>query len=241
MRFGVRGHDVPASDPVDLCKKLNAMGIRELQLVAHKSFPDFCYSEDSVRQLAAVFSEYNIHIAIYGCYIDPLSEEGQARFLEHIRYAAMLGADVIATETAEYNTHQQEDEEAYQRLVSVFRCFVSEAEKAGVRIAVETAYAHPICTPEKTLRLLQDVASDSLSVILDPMNLMHFENDPLAPEYTRKAIALYGDRIMAVHWKEQELNTSHPAFLFAKSSENTVFITEGLAPEDIQKIKRQGE
>ena len=237
MRFGVRAHDIPASDPLELCQKLQTLGIREIQLVAHKSFPGFCYDEQNIRDLAAVFAAHNIQVMIYGCYIDPLTVQGQERFLEHIRYATILGADAIATESAVGLTQLQEDEEVYQQLVPAFRRFAEETKKVGVRAAIETVYAHPICSPEKTLRLLEDVGSDNLYVILDPVNLAHYENDPRVQDYTREAIHAYGERILVIHWKERILDRTHPAVRFAKNSEDTILITEGLMPEEIQKIK----
>ena len=87
MRIGVRGHDITADTAWALCKKLDVLGVHEIQLVTHKSFPGFVYSEETVCDIAASFQRHGIHAAVYGCYIDPLSDEGQARFHEHIRYA----------------------------------------------------------------------------------------------------------------------------------------------------------
>ena len=41
MNLGVRGHDVPSESVELLCQKLCQLGLYEIQLVAHKSFPDF--------------------------------------------------------------------------------------------------------------------------------------------------------------------------------------------------------
>ena len=106
MRTGVRGHDITADTPRALCEKLDTLGVHEIQLVAHKSFPGFAYSEETIRDLAASFQRHGVYVAVYGCYIDPLSDEGQARFHEHIRYAQILNAGCIATETALGITNQ---------------------------------------------------------------------------------------------------------------------------------------
>ena len=239
MRIGIRGHDVPAESPEALCQKLQQLGVNEIQLVAHKSFPDFQYTERGVRALADVFNQYGISVAVYGCYIDPLTEAGRLRFLEHITYAKILNAGAIATESAVGITDLQEDEMVYGQLVDVFKEFAACAEEQGVRMAIETVAVHPICSPEKTKGLLQDVNSDNFHVILDPVNLMKYENDPMFEEYTRKAISLYGDKIIAVHWKHSEIIDKNPAIAFLQATASAVLITEGLTGETLDNLVDQ--
>ena len=241
MRTGVRGHDVPSESPQDLCQKLQQLGVREIQLVAHKSFPDFEYSEKEVCNLANLFQQYGIRVAIYGCYIDPLTEEGRKRFLEHVAYAKILNAGAIATESAVGITDLQEDETVYGQLINVFKEFTACAEEQGVRMAIETVAVHPICSPKKTKRLLQDVNSDNLYVILDPVNLMRCENDPLLEKRIEEAIDLYGDRIIAVHWKQSQVNDQDLAIRFLQRTKEAVLITEGLTGADIEKVINQSK
>mgnify|MGYP002524325947 FL=1 len=245
MRLGVRGHDITAGTPWALGEKLDALGVHEIQLVAHKSFPGFAYSEETIGDLASSFQRHGIHVAVYGCYIDPLSDEGQARFHEHIRYAQILNAGCIATETALGITNAQNDEVRYQALVSVFRRFADDAAAHNVRCAVETVWVHPLCSPEKTARLFSDVGSDNLYAILDPVNLLESDADPHRAEKTRRAIELYGDKILAVHWKDARADANDPAIQFALKNETVTVITEGLTGETlkntIQQLKQIGE
>lgn len=245
MKIGTRGHDILAHTPVELCNAVKTLGESEIQLVVHKSFPDFTYSEENIRFIADIFRQYGIRIAVYGCYIDPLSDEGQARFHEHIRYAQLLNAGCIATETALGVTTAQNDEARYQALVPVFRRFADDAAAHGVRCAVETVWVHPICSPEKTARLFADVGSDNLYAILDPVNLLENEADPHRAEKTRRAIELYGDKILAVHWKDAQVDAADPAIQFACKNPAVTVITEGLAGDvlknTIQQMKQIGE
>ena len=73
LRIGVRGHDVPAENVDSLCSQLCALEVNEIQLVVHKSFPQFIYNRKHIETLAETFQNSGIHIAVYGCYIDPLS------------------------------------------------------------------------------------------------------------------------------------------------------------------------
>lgn len=236
MKIGIRAHDIAANSPEALCQCLNRLQVREIQLVAHKSFPDFRYSEREIQKLKQVFDQYGIHVAVYGCYIDPLTKEGQERFHTHIRYAEILGSGVIATESAVGTTKLQEDERVYHDLVEVFRGFARDGADHGVRVAVETVLAHPICSPEKTRRLLEDVASDNLYGILDPGNLAGEGDDAKERAISQRGIALYGSRISAIHWKKPNLEEAHPALQFAAGQENVPVITEGLTGETLEAL-----
>lgn len=239
LRIGVRGHDVPAENVDSLCSQLCALEVNETQLVVHKSFPQFIYNRKHIETLAETFQNSGIHIAVYGCYIDPLSAEGQARFHEHIRYAQLLNAGCIATETALGVTNAQNDEARYQALVPVFRRFADDAAAHNVRCAVETVWVHPLCSPEKTARLIADVGSDNLYAILDPVNLLESDTDPHHAEKTRRAIELYGDKILAVHWKDARADANDPAIQFALENENVTVITEGLTDETLKNTIQQ--
>lgn len=239
LRIGVRGHDVPAENVDSLCSQLCALEVNEIQLVVHKSFSQFIYNRKHIETLAETFQNSGIHIAVYGCYINPLSAEGQARFHEHIRYAQLLNAGCIATETALGVTNAQNDEARYQALVPVFRRFADDAAAHNVRCAVETVWVHPLCSPEKTARLIADVGSDNLYAILDPVNLLESDTDPHRAEKTRRAIELYGDKILAVHWKDARADANDPAIQFALENENVTVITEGLTDETLKNTIQQ--
>ena len=239
FEIGVRGHDIPSQSADTLCSQLCALGVTKIQLVVHKSFPQFIYNRKRVEALAEVFNHYGIRIAVYGCYIDPLSDEGQARFHEHIRYAQLLNAGCIATETALGVTTAQNDEARYQALVPVFRRFADDSATHGVRCAVETVWVHPICSPEKTARLFADVGSDNLYAILDPVNLLENEADPHRAEKTQRAIELYGDKILAVHWKDAQADAADPAIQFACKNPAVTVITEGLTGERLSTVLSQ--
>lgn len=235
MKIGVRGHDIEAHDPEKLCKELNALGVRNIQLVIHKSFPGFCFTDDEMQSLKRVLGHYGIHVAIYGCYIDPLVQADREKFHQHIRYAKMLDADVIATESAVGITQLQEDEAVYQKLVEMFRSFANDAQEVGIPIAIETVWAHPIHSPEKTKRLLDDVGTENMQVILDPVNLSAAGDVWEEYKESQKAVELYGDRIVALHWKKSEIDPSHPALAFATTHENVAVITEGITGENLSK------
>lgn len=239
MIIGVRGHDIVANTGEELCEALGVLGVSEVQLVAHKSFSNFVYSNENIQTLSDIFKQYGIHVAVFGCYIDPMTEEGQKRFHDHIRYAQILNAGCIATETAIGVTKTQIDEARNKALVSLFRQFSDDAAAHGIRCAVETVWGHPICSPETTERLIADVGSDNLYAILDPVNLMENEADSKRGEKVQRAIELYGDRILAIHWKDIDANSCDPALAFAKGNDKVTVITEGIRDEALKNTVKK--
>ena len=77
------------------------------------------------------------------------------------------------------------------------------------------------------------------------MNLLESDTDPHRAEKTRRAIARYGDKILAVHWKDAQADANDPAIQFALKNENVTVITEGLTGKilknTIQQLKQIGE
>ena len=90
---------------------------------------------------------------------------------------------------------------------------------------------HPLCSPEKTARLIADVGADNLYAILDPVNLLESDADPRRAEKT--------------HWKDAQADANDPALQFALKNGNVTVITEGLTGETlkntIQQLKQIGE
>lgn len=236
MRIGVRGHDIAEHSPETLCRALQTLGVAEIQLVVHKSFPNFDFSDGALRTLREALERYQIRIAVYGCYIDPLTESGRETFRRHISYARFLNAGCIATESAVGITDLQNDPNVYASLVQTFSIFAAEAKKQAMHVAIETVWAHPICSPEKTAALLRDVSAENLKVILDPLNLTKIPDEAREDALTEQALAAYGDKIIAVHWKKPHMEINHPAIAFAETHDAVIVITEGLTGEALRRV-----
>ena len=159
--------------------------------------------------------ENGIHVAVLGCYINPVNPiESQrqaevARFIEHLKYARVMGADMVGTETGRLDpdmavTPETYTEEAYQLLLKSMREIVSAAEKLGVIVGVEGVFDHTLYSPARMKRFLEDIDSPNVEVILNAVNVIG--PDSVSPESQRRAVekafAYYGDRIGALHMKD---------------------------------------
>lgn len=224
LRLAVRAHDIPAEDPKELCEKLLALPVREIQLVPHKSFPDFVYDYDHVEQLAQQLKKCGIHVAVYGCYIDPLSPGGRERFLRHIHFAAQFGADCIATESA-LQPRSGLTEQEHELLKGTFAQFARQARQCGLCAAVETVAIHPVATPQQTLELLRQVPG--LRAILDAENLRG-PHPVRGADPALQALDLYGGCVAAVHWKSGDAMADPAILAWLKEHPQVPLVTEGI-------------
>ena len=235
MRVAVRAHDIIANTPGELCEKLHSLVVSEIQLVPHKSFPNFVYSKENIVALSKILSQNSIHVAVYGRYIDPATDQGRQTFIEHIEYAKLLNADVIATESAIKPVKFPCDRQIYDTLKESFQVFCSCGRKQNIKVAVETVQIHPINTVQQTYRLLKEVGARNFGVILDPANLS-MEDEKLAEIYASQAIELYGESILAVHWKKESFSPEHRVLNWLKNKDNVPLITEGLAESSLRGL-----
>lgn len=212
-------------------------GIHQIQLAFAKSISNYDfttgrYNPGFARYIKEQLDKNDIHVAVLGCYINPThpveSERKKevARFIEHLKYARIIGADMVGTETGRLSsdfrvTPETYSEYGYQLLLKSMREIVAAAEKLGVIVGVEGVFDHTLCSPARMKRFLDDIDSPNVEVILDGVNLIH--PNETAPEAQARVIGqafeYYGDRISALHMKD-----------FVFDGENQIFkhVGEGL-------------
>lgn len=209
MKKGIRGHDVTVSGLDNICKRCENKQIRYLQLILEKSVNGFkagYYTESYAKSLKSMLG--NIKIAILGSYINPSNpvkaelEIDLAKFKEKIKYASVLNPIAVGTETGIYIDGKTDSEEAYQYLLGNIRKIVSCAEEYSVTVAVEGVHCFVINTPQKLARLIEDVDSDNIKVIFDPVNYLNIENYAMQDEIISDAFKLLGDKMVVLHAKD---------------------------------------
>ena len=231
INAGMRCHDLcPKMEMEQLFEEVKANGIRQIQLAFGKSISNYDfsvghYSAGFARYVGSLLEKNDVHVAVLGCYINPTNpiesnrQAEVARFIEHLKYARMIGADMVGTETGRMDPNMRVNpesytEDAYQLLLKSMREIVAAAEKLGVIVGVEGVFDHTLYSPARMKRFLEDIDSPNVEVILDAVNLIH--PDQVDPEEQRqvieKAFAYYGDRISALHVKDFVFEGQHQAF-----------------------------
>lgn len=223
MAFGMRAHDLGGKQTFDqLIDKITEHKIHNIQLAFKKSIIDIDFSTGHYNPGLGHFigkrlADNDIHVAVLGCYINPTNpneakrQAEVARFIEHLKYARAIGADMVGTETGRLDENFKivagtYTETCYQRLLTSMREIVAAAEKLGVIVGIEGVATHTIYSPEMMQRFLNDINSPNVEVILDPVNLLDRNNYKEQEEVIAKAFRYYGDKISVMHIKDFKLD-----------------------------------
>lgn len=229
MNYGMRCHDIcPKSDIDTVFDAVKANNIDQIQLAFGKSIAGYNfdaghYSPGFAHMIAKKLKERDMHVAILGCYINPTNPDeakrkaAVAKFIEHLKYAKIIGADMVGTETGRYSVDfkvvpETYTEECYQLLLKSMREIVDAAEKLGVIVGVEAVHDHTLYSPEMMKRFLDDINSPNVEAILDPVNLISAKDVDNQEDVIGRALALYGDRITMMHVKDFVMENGEPKF-----------------------------
>lgn len=209
MKKGIRGHDIRGFGLENISFIAKEYGIDYLQLVLEKSVDGFVTGNFSERYAKILKKQLNdTKIAVLGSYINPSNpndDELQAdieKFKEKIKYAKVLNPIVVGTETGIYKEEMTDSEEAYQRVFQAMREIVLEAEKSSVNVGIEGVHCFVINTPKKMKRLIDDLHSNNVKVIFDPVNYLNINNYKEQDEMINDVFTLLSDKICALHAKD---------------------------------------
>lgn len=209
MKKGIRGHDIRAKGLENICALAKEKEIEYLQLVLEKSIDGFAmgdfteeYAGDIKKQLG------DTKIAILGSYINPSNPDDAGlrtdieKFKEKIKYARILNPIAVGTETGTYIEGLTDTEDAYQRVLSTMKKIVREAESQGVNVGIEGVHCFVINTPQKMKQLVDDLDSNNVKVIFDPVNYLNICNYEKQDEMINDMFELFSDKICVLHAKD---------------------------------------
>lgn len=220
MIIGMRGHDLGRMEPAQLAEAIAGHGFRATQLAFGKAFArnaDSYMTHEALTNIRDAFAAQDVLIPVMGCYVSASDREpavlaaAKEKFAAHLRASVILGAHCVGTETTHFIFDESEREAAYARLLDFVRYEVHIAERCGAVIGIEPVAYHTLATPEMTYRLLEDVSSDCLKVILDTANLVPpGENRPEAQiDLLARALSLFGDKVCVLHVKDGVWNSEN--------------------------------
>jgi sugar phosphate isomerase/epimerase len=218
MKIGVRAHDFGKLPVAELARKVGAAGFSSIQLALAKAVADIDSANGKLspglaNHIAETFDKNGVRIAVLGCYINPIHPDPVQRrkeidrFKEHLRYARDFGTGLVATETGAITTYQAQYPDSYlEKAWSTLRETVEElaetAEKYGVLATIEPAATLTIGSVEDMVRLLEEVPSENLGVLIDACNLMTQENIGRQDEVMKQAFEQLAARTVLIHAKD---------------------------------------
>lgn len=120
-----------------------------------------------------------------------------------------LGASVVTLCTGTRDTQNMwrrhpdnDDPDAWADLVASMRDAVRGAEEHGVTLAFEPEVANVVDSARKARRLLDEMGSPRLKVVMDPANIFHRGELPRMHDMLEEAFVLLGSDIALAHAKD---------------------------------------
>ena len=217
MKLGIRAHDINQTNPIELANSLENHHLEFIQLVLNKAFPNLPsnhLSIDLVNHIIEPFKQKSINIALLGAYFNPVHSDFEKvkanikRFKEHLKYASYFNTRYVATETGSYNDDKwtynpkNHTEEAYLKVKTIVQELVISAKEYNATVLIEGAYNHVIYNPYLLKRLIDDINSPHLKVIVDLFNYLNIDNYHQYKTIFETCLNLLKDNIVVFHMKD---------------------------------------
>ncbi|MCI9072350.1 MAG: sugar phosphate isomerase/epimerase [Lachnospiraceae bacterium] len=218
MQLGIRLHDTKELPFEERIADVHALGFACGHLALSKVIREFSTADEALTPGLAmyiknVFARNQVDIAVLGCYLNlanPNQEQlkkAMNRYMAHVRFASWLGCGVVGTETGAPNetysyVPECHGEEALRTFIGNLRPIVKYAEQMGVVMAIEPVWRHIVSNPGRARRVLDEIASPNLQIILDPVNLLDISNYQDQEAIVEEAIDILGPDVAMVHLKD---------------------------------------
>lgn len=218
MQFGIRLHDAVDLPIEERLKAVKEQGfkcahIALSKVISENSVANSALTPGYAMYLKRLFEKNEIDPAVLGCYLNLANPDPeqlraiQEKYLANIRFAAHFGVGVVGTETGAPNTEYKFEEacwseEALEIFIKNLRPVVKYAEQMGVLMAIEPVVRHIVCNPVRARRVLDEINSPNLRIILDPVNLLEIYNYEKQDEIIDQAIELLGKDVAVLHVKD---------------------------------------
>ncbi|MBR1938751.1 MAG: sugar phosphate isomerase/epimerase [Spirochaetales bacterium] len=218
IQLGLRLHDAEKLPMEELLPIVKKKGFTCTHLALSKAMKEYPCTASALtpgyaNYLRHMFERNELDIAVLGCYLnlahpDPaVIKASQEKYYAHIRFASLLGCGMVGTETgapnAEYKSCPEcRSDEAFKTFITNLKPVVRCAEQYGVTLAIEPVARHIIWGPERCRQALDEIGSNNLKVLFDPVNMLDLDNVDHREELFAKAIELLGDDIAMIHFKD---------------------------------------
>lgn len=219
MRLGIFAKTFPGNAPATVLAQVRAAGFATAQYnMACSGLPPM---PDRIPQEVAAAAAYAAKqndvslCAVSGTYNmahpDPAARGAGLRRLEVIAATcAAMGANLITLCTGtrdpddQWRSHPDNaSSEAWRDMRAEMEKAVGIAERFGLRLGIEPELANVVDSAARARRLLDEIGSPVLAIVLDPANL--FERAELSEQrrIVAEAIDLLADRIVMGHAKDR--------------------------------------
>lgn len=210
-RLSVRAHDLGKMSAGELITQAKALGFDGIQLVFSKALiePVDVFDPATIPPVLKTFP-----IDLLGGYFnlvhpdESVVEEGIVHFQKLLGLAKEWGASAVGTETGSLMgspwgyVPENHSDAMFERVAKIVKELVKTAETSDSTVAIEGAWAHVVYSPKQLKRLLDEIPSVHLKVIVDLYNFLNVENHERHFDLLKECLDLFGNRIHAFHLKD---------------------------------------
>ena len=213
--LGVRAHDFEGETLDALFAGIARLGIEAIQFAPRITLSALPWEKGVVTPglgqfIKQALDRHGLRVSVLGCYIHPSAQDTAVLqknielFRQNLLLAKYIGAGMVAMETGAWETPElTAGEAAYQTLLSTVRQLIVTAERLGVSIGIEPVATHVIHSSEMAQRLFEDVGSDNLTLVFDPMNAIGSEMER-QHDIIDGYFDMLGRQISVIHLKDRK-------------------------------------
>ena len=219
MKLGIFAKTFEGSDPKAVLRSVADAGFAcaqyNMACSGLAAMPD-AISEEQARSVAAAATARGVEIvAVSGTYnmIHPdlaLREAGHRRLAVLAERCAEMSTGLITLCTGtrdpldQWKEHPDNNSpEAWRDLLDAMATAVKVAERYDIDLGIEPELANVVNSAAKARRLIDELKSPRIKIVLDPANLFEVETLEEQRTIVASAIDLLGDRIVMAHAKDR--------------------------------------
>jgi len=173
--------------------------------------PDWAATEKTVGTL----EKNGIAIGAIHGYFNPIDpnlqrrKRGEARMEFFLTHWKRLGCPIVSTETGTFNaksewleTPENDTEQGYQKCRAALERWARLAERTGATLTLEVYWRNVIGSIDRTERLLSEINSPALKLVMDPANYFRQEDLPQMKSMLEEMFRRLGPHIAVAHAKD---------------------------------------
>lgn len=213
MKLGVRAHDYGKRKIEEMAALLHDEDYQAAQLILPKAFIGINSYQDitpeHLNRIRNAFEKYQVSIPVFGCYMDMGNPDESVReyavttFKQCLKYAKILGAKVVGTETAYPHLSPEEKKLWHPYMLDSIKRAAEEAARLDMKMAIEPVYWHPLKDLETTLEVIRMVGdAEHLRLIFDASNLLEFPESTDQDAYWTEWLDGIGEYVDVLHIKD---------------------------------------
>jgi sugar phosphate isomerase/epimerase len=218
MRLGVMTRVLPRPSIEAVAEATRAAGLEAVQLSLESAGLEplpAALDESTARRIGDAFAQQGVEVAAVSGTFNAIHPDREYRTacIRRVGLLAgrcsLLGTRVITLCTGTRNPdsmwrHHPENArpEAWAEMLETMRALVRHAEAHDVVLAFEPEVVNVVDTAAQAERLIEEVGSARLRIVMDPANYFHPDMLPRMQEVLEDAFARVGRRIALAHAKD---------------------------------------